>query len=164
MAGKHLPPPFLHRRFRSPVVLFPLLLLLLLLFAYLFFSSLSASSCDPAPPASHSAKPETSFLVSLERFLAHRSSSALSRHLDDTASPAVDGGGGGGVGKFDDSVFASESERLRGDPLYPLDLPLRVPSISPPVEAPCIASSSRNEKTKLLFCTTGILLRSISAM
>ncbi|KAI6668623.1 hypothetical protein NL676_010822, partial [Syzygium grande] len=71
--------------------------------------------------------------------------------------PAADGGGGGG--KFDDSVFASESERLRGDPLYPLDFPLLGV-----LEAPCIASSSRNEKTKLLFCTTGILLRSISAM
>ncbi|XP_030463465.1 probable arabinosyltransferase ARAD1 isoform X1 [Syzygium oleosum] len=123
MAGKHLPPPFLRRRFRSAVVLFPLLLLLLL-FAYLFFSSLSASSRGPAPPASHSAKPETSFLISLERFLAHRSPSALSRHPDDTATPAADDDGG--VGKFDGSVFASESERLRGDPLYPLDLPLRV--------------------------------------
>ncbi|KAF8008840.1 hypothetical protein BT93_K2479 [Corymbia citriodora subsp. variegata] len=121
MAGKHLPPSSLNRRFRSPVVLFPLLLLLLLSL-YFFFSSLSTSFHDPTPSASHSTKPETSFLISLEHFLAHRLSSALSRNRDDTANPATDDD----VRKFDDSVFASEGRRLRGDPYYPLDLPLRV--------------------------------------
>lgn len=123
MAGKHLPSSFLHRRFRSPLVLFPLLLLLLLLFVYfLFFSSLFTPFHDLKHPASYSTKTETSFLVSLERFLAHRSSSMLPRNPDDTADPATDDD----VGNLDDGVFASESDRLRGDPYYPLDLPLRV--------------------------------------
>lgn len=125
MAGKHLPPSFLHhRRLRSPAVLFPLLLLLLLFLYLLFSSSLSASFRDPAPPSSPSADPDTSFLISLERFLSRRSSSSSSSALDDTASAAADEDAV--VRKFDDAVFASESERLRGDPYYPLDLPLRV--------------------------------------
>ncbi|XP_030534163.1 probable arabinosyltransferase ARAD1 isoform X2 [Rhodamnia argentea] len=118
MAGKHLPSSFLPRRFRSPVLLFPLLFLLAFLL-YFFLSYLSTT-----PPASSSTEPETSFLISLEHFLAHRSSSTLSRNPDDTAGPAADDDDD--VRKFDDSVFASESERLRGDPYYPLGLPLRV--------------------------------------
>lgn len=119
MAGKHLPSSFLHRRFRSPLLLFPLLFLL----ALLLYFFLSTSFSDPSTaPASYSTEPETSFLISLEHFLARRSSSMLSRNLDDTADLAADDD----VGKFDDDVFASESERLRGDPYYPLDLPLRV--------------------------------------
>lgn len=111
MAGKYSP------RSRSPIFLLTTLSLLAL--SILFF--LFCLSPRTRPPDSYPTRsPETSFVASLEHFLAHRVPKSKS---DDTARTPGDEVV---VRDLDDSMYRIESGRVHGDPYYPLGAPIRV--------------------------------------
>ncbi|WCJ38824.1 Exostosin family protein [Euphorbia peplus] len=88
-----------------------------LLTIFFFFSSSSQSQnfSNSNPPP----KPQTSFLTSLEQFLAAKSAP---KHSDDTVVEVRDDD----VLKLDERMFLRESERLYGSPYYPFDFLIRV--------------------------------------
>ncbi|QCD88870.1 glucuronyl/N-acetylglucosaminyl transferase EXT2 [Vigna unguiculata] len=110
MAGKYIP------RSKSRTTLFLFLLAFSLLFILFSLSPLRSPSLPPTNVRVPDA--ETSFLVSLDRFLAATPSSVA----DDTARAGQEDL----VDKLDDAVYRSEMDRLYTDPYYPLSLPLRV--------------------------------------
>ncbi|XP_031382358.1 probable arabinosyltransferase ARAD1 isoform X2 [Punica granatum] len=117
MAGRSSSSSSTIARSRSPVLLCTLSLIG---FSLLFFLFSLSSSTSRSPPSFHSVRaPDTSFLISLEHFLALRSPAP-----DDTVRPLADDDDR--VTKLDDSLFRSESQRLYGAPYYPLNFPLRV--------------------------------------
>lgn len=107
-------------RSRSPVLLFTLFLIGFSLLFFLF--SLSSSTSQSPLSFYPNRPPETSFLISLEHFLTHRSPGS-SHAPDDSVNVAANDDA---VIRLDDSVCRSESQRLLTDPHYPLNLPLRV--------------------------------------
>jgi hypothetical protein len=111
MAGKYSP------RSRSPIFLLTTLSLIALSILFFLFSlSPRIRAPDPNPNRS----PETSFVASLEHFLAHRVPKSKS---DDTArTPEEDVV----VRDLDDSMYMIESRRVHGDPYYPFGAPIRV--------------------------------------
>ncbi|QHO55801.1 uncharacterized protein DS421_3g68220 [Arachis hypogaea] len=112
MAGRQMMP-----RSKSRILLFALSLLV---FSLLFFLSSFQQGTRLPPTSRHSlttaTTAETSFVASLDHFLANKSPSTK----DDTASPDAD------VTPLDDAVSRSEADRLYSDPYYPVGLPLRV--------------------------------------
>ncbi|KOM51165.1 hypothetical protein LR48_Vigan08g199200 [Vigna angularis] len=110
MAGKYIP------RSKSRATLFLFLLAFSLLFILFSLSPLRSPSLSPTNVRVPDA--ETSFLVSLDRFLTATPSSLS----DDTAHDGQEDL----VAKLDDAVYRSEMDRLYTDPYYPLSLPLRV--------------------------------------
>ncbi|KAL2329247.1 hypothetical protein Fmac_022674 [Flemingia macrophylla] len=108
MAGKYMP------RSKSRATLFLFLLafsLLLILF------SLSPLRTPTASSAAHFRAPnaETSFVASLDHFLANSPS-----------QPSLSGEPPQDTAELDDAVYRSDMDRLHSDPYYPLSLPLRV--------------------------------------
>ncbi|CAJ1934078.1 unnamed protein product [Sphenostylis stenocarpa] len=112
MPGKYIP------RSKSRTTLFLFLLSFSLLFLLFSLSPLRSPSASPAH--FHVANAETSFLVSLDHFLANTPTPPSSS--DDTAH----GEQHDLITKLDDAVYGSEMDRLYSDPYYPLSLPLRV--------------------------------------
>ncbi|KAF5450697.1 hypothetical protein F2P56_031026 [Juglans regia] len=113
MAGK--PSPRTRSRSSSPILLVTLSLLALSILFFLFSLSPRTLPSDTFPTR----KPETSFVASLEHFLVHRApksppAALLVRGTDDV------------VGDLDDSMYGIESERVLGDPYFPVGMPIRV--------------------------------------
>ncbi|KAJ0078615.1 hypothetical protein Patl1_23834 [Pistacia atlantica] len=109
--------PLTRSNSRSPIFLFTLSLLLLSLSS---FSSLSPPtptppSPDPYPNPDPTAKPETSFVTSLEHFLTQKSP-RFPAVKDDTVAGTVSEDD---VRRFDDVAFKKERERVYGDLYYP---------------------------------------------
>ncbi|KAL9431601.1 hypothetical protein AB3S75_026737 [Citrus x aurantiifolia] len=101
---------------KSRILLFTLFLFAFsLLFA--IFSLTRNPYSDPYPTPN--AKPETSFVASIERFLAQTSQ----RFRDDTVTSLTEDGV---VRKFDDVASKIERQRVYEDSYYPLSLPIRV--------------------------------------
>ncbi|XP_065853525.1 probable arabinosyltransferase ARAD1 [Euphorbia lathyris] len=119
MANKlHISPP---SRSRSPFLLLTLSLFALsLLFLFFSFSSQSRNP-SPSPLSNLSAKPQTSFLTSLEHFLTVKAPT-YSPTPDDTVLQVTEDD----VTKLDQRMFLRESERFYGNPYYPIDFPIRV--------------------------------------
>ncbi|KAK7404295.1 hypothetical protein VNO78_05075 [Psophocarpus tetragonolobus] len=113
MAGKYTP------RSNSRTILFLFLIafsLILFLFLFLFsVSPLRNSAPSHSLPHFQLRNVETSFVTSLEHFLANANS-----HSPTPPDQQND------IGKLDDAVYHSEMDRLFSDPYYPLSLPLRV--------------------------------------
>ncbi|KAJ9185603.1 hypothetical protein P3X46_005215 [Hevea brasiliensis] len=104
-------------RSRSPILLLILSFLAIsLLFLLFSLSSSQTRILSPYPNPSLALKPETSFLASLEDFLAEkapRSSTVLQVTEEELT-------------ELDEKIFMRESERAYGDPYYPLEFPIRV--------------------------------------
>ncbi|XP_062147261.1 probable arabinosyltransferase ARAD1 [Alnus glutinosa] len=111
MAGKYSP------RSRSPIFLLTTLSLIALSILFFLFS-LSPRIRTPDPNPNRS--PETSFVASLEHFLAHRVPKSKS---DDTARTPEEEVV---VRDLDDSMYRIESRRVHVDPYYPFGAPIRV--------------------------------------
>ncbi|KAJ0013777.1 hypothetical protein Pint_21061 [Pistacia integerrima] len=116
--------PLTRSNSRSPIFLFTLSLLLLS-FLFILFSLFSHSQspyADPYPNPDPTAKPETSFVTSLEHFLTQKSP-RFPAVKDDTVAGTVSEDD---VRRFDDVAFKKERERVYGDLYYPVNLPIRV--------------------------------------
>ncbi|KAK7264003.1 hypothetical protein RJT34_31604 [Clitoria ternatea] len=115
MAGRYIPRP------KSRITLFALSLLAFSLFLFLFsLSPLRAPS--PSPSDLRLATAETSFVTSLDRFLARTGKPPSSDY--DTAPDSPEGDRQ--LKNLDDAIHHSEMDKLHSDPYYPLSLPLRV--------------------------------------
>ncbi|KAG8647927.1 probable arabinosyltransferase ARAD1 isoform X2 [Manihot esculenta] len=109
-------------RSRSPILLLTLSFLAISLLFFLF--SLSSSQTRIQSPylnPSLAFKPETSFLASLEHFLAEKAPRSSSTR-DDTVIQVTDEE----VTELDKEMYRKESERVSGNPYYPLEFPIRV--------------------------------------
>ncbi|WCJ38823.1 Exostosin family protein [Euphorbia peplus] len=110
---------FQNSRSRSPILLITISIVglstVFIFFSFSFSSSQSQNFPDSNPPP----KLQTSFLTSLEQFLAAKSAP---KHSDDTVVEVRDDD----VLKLDERMFLRESERLYGSPYYPFDFPIRV--------------------------------------
>lgn len=114
----------IQRSNRSPLLLFTLSLLAISVLFILV--SLSPSNPNPPPfrdPISSHKPPETSFVTSLEDFLAYKA--PKSPPLRDDTAPE-DGDVEDAPRKLDEAISEAEMGRAVGDPYYPLGSPVRV--------------------------------------
>ncbi|TYI71076.1 hypothetical protein E1A91_D08G268500v1 [Gossypium mustelinum] len=122
MRAKQMPSSILTRS-KSPVILlFAVIILALSFFFFFLFSPSSTTTAAVTVPYRHpSVRPETSFVASLEHFLAHKAPK-IPASSDDTVGPMIDHD----VRRLDERKFVKEMEWLRGDPYYPMSMPVRV--------------------------------------
>ncbi|KAB2071666.1 hypothetical protein ES319_A08G238300v1 [Gossypium barbadense] len=124
MRAKQMPSSILTRS-KSPVILLFAVTILALSFFFFFLFSPSSTTTTTAAvtvPYRHpSVRPETSFVASLEHFLAHKAPK-IPASSDDTVGSVIDHD----VRRLDERKFVKEMEWLRGDPYYPMSMPVRV--------------------------------------
>ncbi|MFQ6627523.1 hypothetical protein Gotur_005265 [Gossypium turneri] len=122
MRAKQMPSSILTRS-KSPVILlFAVTILALSFFFFFLFSPSSTTTAAVTVPYRHpSVRPETSFVASLEHFLAHKAPK-IPASSDDTVGSVIDHD----VRRLDERKFVKEMEWLRGDPYYPMSMPVRV--------------------------------------
>ncbi|KAB2018953.1 hypothetical protein ES319_D08G265400v1 [Gossypium barbadense] len=121
MRAKQMPSSILTRS-KSPVILLFAVIILALSFFFFFLFSPSTTTAAVTVPYWHpSVRPETSFVASLEHFLAHKAPK-IPASSDDTVGPVIDHD----VRRLDERKFVKEMEWLRGDPYYPMSMPVRV--------------------------------------
>ncbi|XP_017626793.1 probable arabinosyltransferase ARAD1 isoform X2 [Gossypium arboreum] len=124
MRAKQMPSSILTRS-KSPVILlFAVTILALSFFFFFLFSPSSTTTTTAAvavPYRYPSVRPETSFVASLEHFLAHKAPK-IPASSDDTVGSVIDHD----VRRLDERKFVKEMEWLRGDPYYPMSMPVRV--------------------------------------
>ncbi|KAA3468531.1 putative arabinosyltransferase ARAD1 isoform X1 [Gossypium australe] len=123
MRAKQMPSSILTRS-KSPVILLFAVAMLALSFFFFFLfspSSTTTSAAVTVPYRHPSVRPETSFVASLEHFLAHKAPK-IPASSDDTVGSVIDHD----VRRLDERKFVKEMEWLRGDPYYPMSMPVRV--------------------------------------